>query len=43
MKPKKIWANLGVKDVQQTRKFYTAMGFKSNEGREKGKELTSFF
>ena len=42
MKPKKIWANLGVKDVEQTRKFYTALGFKSNEGRNKGKELTSF-
>ena len=42
MRPKKIWANLGVKDVEQTRKFYTALGFKSNEGRDKGKDLTSF-
>ena len=42
MKPKKIWANLGVKDVEQTRKFYTALGFKSNEGQDKGKDLTSF-
>lgn len=42
MQPKKIWANLGVKDVAQTRAFYTALGFKSNEGLEKGKELTSF-
>ena len=42
MRPKKIWANLGVKDVAQTRAFYTALGFKSNEGHNKGTELTSF-
>lgn len=43
MKPKKIWANLGVKDVEQTRKFYSALGFKRNGGYENGKKLTSFF
>jgi len=42
MKPKKIWANLGVKDVDTTRKFYTALGFKRNEGFDGGTELASF-
>lgn len=42
MQPKKIWANLGVKDVELTRKFYTTLGFKSNEGHNKSNELTSF-
>ena len=42
MKPTKIWANLGVKDVDNTRNFYTSLGFKSNEGPNKAKELTSF-
>lgn len=42
MRPKQIWANLAVKDVDRTRKFYTALGFKSNEGHDKGKDLTSF-
>lgn len=40
MKPKKIWANLGVKDLDRTTKFYTELGFKSNGA---SKELTSFF
>jgi predicted lactoylglutathione lyase len=40
MKPKKIWSNLAVNDLERTTKFYTALGFKSN-GRSK--ELTSFF
>jgi len=39
MKPKKIWANIGVKDLQRTTGFYTALGFKSNGD---SKELTSF-
>ena len=39
MKPKKIWANLGVEDLERTTKFYTALGFKSNGA---SKELTSF-
>jgi predicted lactoylglutathione lyase len=42
MRPTKIWANLAVKDVENTRNFYTALGFKSNEGHNKAKELTSF-
>jgi len=42
MQPKQIWANLGVKDVELTRNFYTALGFKSNEEHNNGKELASF-
>jgi predicted lactoylglutathione lyase len=41
MRPNKIWANLAVKDVERTRKFYTTLGFKTNEEQE-GKDLTSF-
>jgi uncharacterized protein len=40
MKPKKIWSNLAVSDLQRTTKFYTELGFKSNGN---SKELTSFF
>src|SRR5688572_21549908 len=40
MNPKKIWANLVVKDLDRTTDFYTALGFKSN-GRSA--DLTSFF
>ena len=40
MKPKKIWSNLGVNDLERTTKFYTELGFKSNGN---SKELTSFF
>ena len=40
MKPKKIWANLAVIDLDRTTKFYTSLGFKSNGS---SKELTSFF
>jgi uncharacterized protein len=35
----KIWANLAVKDLERTTKFYTALGFKLNGV---SKELTSF-
>jgi catechol 2,3-dioxygenase-like lactoylglutathione lyase family enzyme len=28
MKPKKIWANFAVDDLERTTKFYTALGFK---------------
>lgn len=42
MRPTKIWANLGVKDVIATRKFYSTLGFKPNEGFDKTDELTSF-
>ncbi|HEY0899354.1 MAG TPA: VOC family protein [Sphingobacteriaceae bacterium] len=40
MKTRKIWANLGVADLERTTKFYTQLGFKSNGA---SKELTSFF
>lgn len=40
MNPKMIWSNLAVNDLEQTTKFYTELGFKSNG---KSKELTSFF
>ena len=36
-----IWANLGVKDVERTKAFYTKLGFKKNAGYE-SEELTSF-
>eukprot|EP01012_Entosiphon_sulcatum_P036640 TRINITY_DN46730_c0_g1_i1.p1 TRINITY_DN46730_c0_g1~~TRINITY_DN46730_c0_g1_i1.p1 ORF type:complete len:131 (+),score=26.64 TRINITY_DN46730_c0_g1_i1:1-393(+) len=39
MKPKLIWANLGVADLQRTTAFYTALGFKQGGQTE---ELTSF-
>ena len=40
MKPKMIWANLAVSNLERTTKFYTELGFKSNGN---SKELTSFF
>jgi predicted lactoylglutathione lyase len=40
MGSKLIWANLAVKDLERTTKFYTALGFKPNGN---SKELTSFF
>jgi predicted lactoylglutathione lyase len=42
MKPKKIWANLSVKDVKQTHEFYQKLGFKSNGKFSKENELASF-
>ena len=30
MKPKRIWANLTVEDLERTTKFYTELGFKFN-------------
>lgn len=42
MRPKKIWANLAVKDVARTMAFYTSLGFKPNTGQNNGKELASF-
>jgi predicted lactoylglutathione lyase len=39
MKPKKIWSNLAVSDLERTTKFYTQLGFKPNG---KSGELTSF-
>src|SRR5215210_6321356 len=40
MRPKKIWSNLAVSDLERTTKFYTELGFKFNGN---SKELTSFF
>jgi predicted lactoylglutathione lyase len=42
MRPTKIWANLGVQDVDKTKNFYTTLGFKPNKGHDKYKELTSY-
>lgn len=39
MKTRKIWANLGVEDLERTTKFYTQIGFQPNGI---SKELTSF-
>lgn len=39
MKPKQIWANLTVEDLERTTKFYTDLGFKPNGA---SKDLTSF-
>ena len=39
MKTKKIWANLGVENLERTTMFYTELGFKPNGASE---ELTSF-
>ena len=43
MKPKKIWANFGVKDIARTEKFYNALGFKRNGEFDEGNKLVSFF
>ena len=42
MKPKKIWSNLAVSDLDRTTKFYNALGFKPNGKHSVTKELTSF-
>jgi len=42
MNPKKIWANVGVSNLERTTKFYTELGFKPN-GTHVSDELTSFF
>ena len=39
MDPKKIWCNLGVKDLERTHSFYTKLGFRPNG---KTAELVSF-
>lgn len=41
MKTKKIWANMAVEDVEQTRKFYLELGFKPN-GPQTSEKLASF-
>ena len=40
MKQKKIWANLGVENIERTQAFYLALGFKLNG--KPNKELVSF-
>jgi predicted lactoylglutathione lyase len=40
MKPKKIWSNVAVSDLERTTIFYTELGFKPNG--TPNKELTSF-
>ncbi|WP_316830459.1 VOC family protein [Pedobacter aquatilis] len=42
METRMIWANLAVKDLDRTFKFYTALGFKPN-GEHNSDELCSFF
>lgn len=37
----KIWANLGVKDIERTKEFYNRLGFEKNTGHESN-ELASF-
>lgn len=41
MKMKQIWGNLAITDIEQTTKFYIALGFKPN-GEMNSKELISF-
>ncbi|WP_339710290.1 VOC family protein [uncultured Kriegella sp.] len=40
MKPKMIWANFGVDDIDRTQKFYQELGFELNG--KPNKELVSF-
>ncbi|MDH7460263.1 VOC family protein [Chitinophagaceae bacterium 26-R-25] len=40
MKPKKIWANFSVQNLERTTTFYKQLGFKHNGASE---QLTSFF
>ncbi|MGU3375738.1 VOC family protein [Chryseobacterium sp. M5A1_1a] len=42
MKPKMIWANLAVINLERTQKFYTELGFKPNNPNSSN-ELVSFF
>lgn len=42
MRPKMIWANLAVADLERTQKFYTELGFKPNNPHSSN-ELVSFF
>lgn len=41
MKPKRIWANLGVEDIKRTQEFYQSLGFKRNGNPTE--DLVSFF
>ena len=40
MRTRRIWANLGVENLERSSKFYSDLGFKSNGESD---ELTSFF
>lgn len=40
MTPKKIWANLGVENIERTQEFYLRLGFRLNG--KPNKELVSF-
>lgn len=42
MKTKKVWANLSVKDVEQTHEFYKELGFKPNGTFSKENRIASF-
>src|ERR1043166_1944747 len=42
MKPKMIWANLAIADVERTAAFYSKPGFKPNGPRHITDDLTSF-
>lgn len=42
MRPKMIWANLAVANLERTQKFYTELGFKPNNPHTSN-ELVSFF
>jgi predicted lactoylglutathione lyase len=42
MKPKMIWANLAVADLERTQKFYTELGFRPNNPHTSN-ELVIFF
>jgi len=41
MRPHKIWANLGVKNIERTKAFYLALGFRLNG--KPTEDLVSFF
>lgn len=41
MKPKNIWANLGVEDIQRTKEFYQSLGFQLNGS--PSSDLVSFY
>lgn len=42
MKPKMIWANLAVANLERTQKFYKVLGFKAND-LHTSSQLVSFF
>ena len=42
METKQVWANLSVKDIEQTNEFYAKLGFRSNGEFSKDNGLASF-